>query len=82
MPDKIEKLRVIINEILDNNSKEQISFLEPSSNLRDEVGLDSFDLAELTVRIEVEFGIDVFETGVVLTVGEIIKKLDKVNGKE
>ncbi|THC67310.1 acyl carrier protein [Bacteroides fragilis] len=42
---------------------------------RDDIGFTSFDLAELTVRIEDEFDIDIFEDGLVNTVGEIIEKL-------
>jgi acyl carrier protein len=34
-------------------------------------------LAELTVRIEDSFGIDIFENGVVATVGEVYDKLKK-----
>ncbi len=79
MPQKVEILRNIINQVLENNSKEKISSLKSSTNLRDEIGLDSFDLAELTVRIEMEFGIDVFESGIVLTIGEILNKLDNGN---
>lgn len=80
MPQKIETLMGIINQVRENNSREKISSLQSSTNLRDEIGLDSFDLAELTVRIEMEFGIDVFESGIVLTVGEILNKLDNGNG--
>jgi len=80
MPQKIEILRDIINQVCENNSKQKILWLHPSTNLRDEIGLDSFDLAELTVRIEMKFGIDVFESGIVLTVGEILNKLDNGNG--
>jgi len=39
--------------------------------------LDSLDLAELTVRLEEEFGVDVFEDGIVETVEEILTKLSK-----
>lgn len=35
----------------------------------------SFDLAELTVKIEDEFDIDIFEDGLVNTIGEIYAKL-------
>jgi acyl carrier protein len=33
------------------------------------------DLAELTVRIEKETGIDVFADGIVQTVGQVIKRI-------
>lgn len=39
------------------------------------LGLDSLDLAELTVRIEAEYDVDIFEDGVVTTIGEILAKI-------
>lgn len=45
------------------------------TNLRNDLQLDSLELAELTVRIEDEFQIDIFEDGIVETVGEVFKKL-------
>lgn len=65
----------IINTIRRNKDLELLNSLEPNIKLREDLGFDSLDLAELTVRIENEFGIDVFEDGVVSTIGEIIKKL-------
>ena len=52
-----------------------MSVINLSYTLRDDIGFTSFDLAELTVRIEDEFDIDIFEDGLVNTVGEIIEKL-------
>ncbi len=46
-----------------------------NTNLRNDLQLDSLELAELTVRIEDEFQIDIFEDGIVETVGEVFKKL-------
>ena len=43
--------------------------------LREDLGLTSFDLAELTVKIEDEFEIDIFEDGLVNKIGEIFDKL-------
>ncbi|HQK63499.1 MAG TPA: phosphopantetheine-binding protein, partial [Methanofastidiosum sp.] len=40
-------------------------------------GFDSLDLAELTVKIEKETGIDVFADSFVNTVGEILEKISK-----
>jgi acyl carrier protein len=48
----------------------------PEMHLRNDVGFDSLDLAELTVRIEAEYDIDIFEDGIVSVVGEIFKKLE------
>jgi acyl carrier protein len=43
--------------------------------LRDDIGFDSLDLAELTVRIEAQFKVDIFEKGIISTVGEIFDRL-------
>lgn len=70
------ELLEIINEMLEENDREPINTLEPSMHLRNDLGLDSLMLAELTVRIEDEFGIDIFEDGIVQTIGEIEQKLE------
>jgi len=46
-----------------------------SSHLKDDVGLDSFSLALLTVKIEDEFGVDVFENSFPQTISDIINIL-------
>ena len=72
------KKRIInlITEILLEN-REKIDFqITELSNLRD-IGLTSFDLAQLTVEIEDEFDIDIFEDGLVNTVGEIVSILEQ-----
>lgn len=71
------KLLKIINTVLENRSREQLSALTPEMHLRNDIGLDSLDLAELTVRIEAEFDVDIFENGIVSTVAEIFDKLNK-----
>ena len=73
----MEKLKTIINTVLENRGKKVIENISESSNLRNDIGFDSLDLAELTVRIEAEFDVDIFEDGIVNTVGEI---LNKING--
>ncbi len=70
-------LKSLINEILKNEDKEQVLELKDDLKLIEDLKFDSIMLAELTVRIEDETGIDVFEDGVVITVGEILKKLDR-----
>jgi acyl carrier protein len=49
------------------------------SRLKQDLDLDSLDLAVLAVKIEAETGIDVFADGVVETVGEIVEKLERNN---
>ena len=70
-----EKLLKIINSIKKNKQDKPVESLTEEMRLREDLNLDSFDLAELTVKIEDEFDIDIFEEGLVLTVGEILNKL-------
>jgi len=70
-----EKLLIIINTVLQNRGKAQVKRIKTKSNLRNDIGFDSLDLAEFTVRVEAEFDIDIFENGIVNTVGEVMSKL-------
>ena len=56
-----EKVLPIINEIRATKELSAVSSLNVNDNLRNDLDLTSFDLAELTVRIEDEFDIDIFE---------------------
>jgi acyl carrier protein len=73
----MEKILQIINTVLDNRNKLIIKDISNSSDLRNDCGLDSLDLAELTVRIEAEYDVDIFEDGLITTVGEILNKLNE-----
>lgn len=70
-----EKVLEIINTIRASKNLSVLPFIQPEYNLRNDIELTSFDLAELTVRIEDQFDIDIFENGLVNTVGEIYQKL-------
>lgn len=70
-----EKVLEIINYIRKNKGLEVLSEIKSTDSLRNVVEFTSFDLAELTVRLEDEFDIDIFEDGLVSTVGEIFEKL-------
>ena len=72
-----QKILNIINEIRAAKSLEPVVELKEESRLREDLSLTSFDLAELTVKIEDEFDIDIFEDGLVNTIGEIYAKLSK-----
>lgn len=65
----------IVNEIRLSKDLPVLDEIKEDDNLRNDLGFTSFDLAELTVRLEDEFDIDVFEDGLVNTVGEIFAKL-------
>jgi len=74
--EKIENnVLMIINTVLMNRGKNTIKHIREDTQLRNEVGFDSLDLAELTVRIEAEYDVDIFEDGIVNTFGEILRKI-------
>lgn len=53
-----------------------LNLLNKDTHLKDDLGLDSLELAELTVRIEDQFGVDIFADGLVATIGEVLQKLN------
>lgn len=71
-----EKVLSIINEIRVAKEMAPVETISADTKLREDLNLTSFDLAELTVKIEDEFDIDIFEDGLVGTVGEIFAKLE------
>lgn len=71
------KLLEIINIVMENKDIPLISSINLTDDLRNDLGFDSFDLAELTVRIEDEFEVDIFSNGLINTVGQIIEQLKK-----
>ena len=70
-----EKLISIFNIVREGSGLDALSAINDQMDLRNDLGFDSFNLAELTVHIEEEFGVDIFEDGIVNTVGEIKAKL-------
>ena len=72
---KLEIIKKIILLVLNNSSLETDVSITIDTHLRDTLGLDSLALAELAVRIEDEFDVDVFEDGLVNTVDEILQKI-------
>ena len=69
------QLLSLINTVLINRGKNTVTSISENTELRTDLGFDSLDLAELTVRIEAAFDVDIFEDGIVNTVGEILKKI-------
>ena len=67
----------IVNTILRNRGLKEIDKLTDDMSLRNDIGFESLDLAELTVRIEAEYDVDIFEDGIVNTIGEILEKIKK-----
>lgn len=72
-----EKVLEVINLIRLAKNLPAVESVTETTRLREDLELTSFDMAELTVRIEDEYGIDIFEDGLVNTIGEIYAKLQK-----
>jgi len=72
---KEKVIEIIKNILIENDIELSVEEINESTVLTDDLGLDSFNLAQLTVEIESEFGVDIFENGVISTVGEIFKQL-------
>ncbi len=70
-----EKLISIFNTVREGAGLDALTAINDQMDLRKDIGFDSFNLAELTVHVEEEFGVDIFEDGIVNTVGEIKAKL-------
>lgn len=67
----------IINQVFDNNGMDNIKVLNDSDSLINDLGFDSFLLAELTVNIENDYGIDIFESSIIKTIIDIKLKLNE-----
>ena len=68
-----------INEVLLSKGAIPAAKIDAETDLRKDLGFDSFDLAELTVRLEDKTSIDIFRNGVISKVGEIEQLLPDVN---
>lgn len=73
---KMELIWSAINEVLHESGRNVVLETPRGTRLCGDLGLDSLDLAVLTVKIEAMTGIDVFAKGIVTTVGEISDRLD------
>jgi acyl carrier protein len=66
----------IVNKVLENNGYSKVLEITDDMNLKNDIGYDSFMLAELTVEIEEVYNIDIFKDSLVFTIGDIKKKLN------
>ena len=71
-----EKLFKIINNILIEKNEQPKSDISINDNLKNDLGLESFDMVELVVALEDEYGIDIFESGQVESVKDILEKIN------
>ncbi|MCD4819019.1 MAG: acyl carrier protein [Candidatus Cloacimonetes bacterium] len=71
----MEQLNAIIKIITDNKDSNILLEISLDTDLRVDLDFDSLDLAELTVRCEHAFGVDIFDDGIVTTIKEIMEKI-------
>ena len=72
---KEKVIEIILNILKENDIEISVIEINDSTSLTNDLGLDSFNLAQLTVEIESEFGVDIFENGVISNVGDILNQL-------
>jgi acyl carrier protein len=65
----------IINEVL-SESDTKVEIISDDMDLRNDLGMDSMNLAYLTVLIEDEYGVDIFADGLISKVSDILKKIN------
>ncbi len=75
METQTEMLLGKINEVLVESGREPVNALRDDLRLRKDLGFDSLELAVLNVKIEAATGIDIFEGGLVDTIGEVVQRL-------
>jgi acyl carrier protein len=74
-------LLTILNQVRENKGLPAIGAYDRTLRLREDIGFESLDLAELTVRIEEKFSVDVFADGLIHTAGEIEDKIALVSSQ-
>ena len=75
--DAHQTLLGFINRIRKFSNKPQLDTISGDQILQNDLLLDSLDLAELTVNLEAKYGVDIFQSGVVTTVQDVLNKLPK-----
>jgi len=81
-PERIDEVLLrLVNQVREHKGKPTLATITRDLRLQGDLGFNSLDLAEFTVRIEERFGVDVFADGLVHTVGEIEVKISRAKGK-
>ena len=78
----MDELLKILNTVRENKGLSALAEVRPEMRLREDVEFESLDLAELTVRIEEKFDVDVFAEGLVFTLGEILARISAAKSRD
>ena len=76
------ELTRLVNGVRQHKELPSLTSIAPGADLRGELALTSLDLAELTVRIQDRFGVDVFAAGVVRRWDELCGRVGDHLGQE
>ena len=71
----MEELKTVLNTMLKNLGVAELTELNPTLSLRDDLEIDSISYAELVVNLEDKFGINVNAQGRADTLGDILTRL-------
>lgn len=76
------RVRRVLSDFLGETEATAISGVRDESNLRDGLGLNSLDLVEVTMRLDEEFHVEIDDDAIetVVTVGDVIKVVEKLTG--
>lgn len=74
-----KELRVLelINEALYDHGKLPITQFNKTDSLKDDLGIDSLTMVDIVVKFEDEFGIDIFEGGMIYSVKELLNVVSR-----
>ena len=75
MSEKMSKVIELINDIRDAKGEAPLTDVTEATSLRNDVGMDSIDLAEFTARLDAPYSVDIFAQGIVDSVGEVLERL-------
>jgi acyl carrier protein len=67
----------IITQLQSENGIQVSEVINDTDDLINDLGFDSINLAELTVIIEEEYGVDIFEKGIIRKIYEIKEQIDE-----
>ena len=71
-----------VNTVLATGQRTTLKQISRQADLVEDLQFDSLDLAELSVRLEAEFGVNVFVGKIPSTVNDIIHRLESAPHKE
>lgn len=73
----MDEIQVILDEMFQESRGILCEKVRGTDRLLEELTMDSFEIADFAVRVEDHFGINLFDGGIVRTIGEVVEKLSR-----